>query len=270
MRVFLGFIILASCERSPGTGPDEVSTGILGRVTCVRERGNVACQGPNPFGTLGDGGALEHSNRPLKVQGPVDVKQVRVSPGETFVCALGQRGTWCWGDGSILAQSTGQPGRAITRPGLVAGLPPVHEISVGFGHACALDRGGAAFCWGDNLGSPIADVRDQPIRHLSALPVLGIKFRELAAGVLQSCGVTVGNDLYCWGGAIPDGDSLRPVFSPTLVLKDVEGVFVSKRGEMCARLPKHREQCWTTVSRETDNAHEARRAAHAAQTDTPP
>ncbi len=251
--------LLVSCERSTKTGPDEVATGNLGTVVCIRERGTVACRGPNELGTLGDGGARAHADEFVAVNGPVATRQVRVSSAETFVCARGAEKVWCWGEGPAIRRSTGQPARDIALPRAVVGLPPADDLTVGLAHACALTGDGRAFCWGDNIFGAVGDIRVHPEREMMATVVHGFDFKQVVAGPMQTCGVTRSLDAYCWGGAVPDGDTVVPAFGPTLVGRQVERVFVSPRSEMCVVRRSAGDLCWMSVNQEVADVYEALR-----------
>jgi len=255
---------LVSCERAT-PGPDQVVTGLIGKVTCERSQGRVACRGSNQWGLLGDGGVRPDSERLVGIAGPADVRAVAIAPPETFACALGREQVWCWGDGFVLGNSTRQPDAHLVTPTLIQGLPGIQQLAIGSAHACALDRDGTAWCWGDNIGGPIADVRNHRERRLPPTAIPRLAFRQLVAGGLQTCGVTHESDLYCWGGAVPSGDALVPALTPTRVLRGVARAFVSQRGEMCATVEGSGERCWSSVTLETNNAIERLRGTGLAE-----
>jgi len=87
--------------------------------------------------------------------GKTDDKEfiVGISAAEDHTCAAWSDGTaWCWGrngsgqlgyaEGGSIAQLTPVP---------VGNLSCVEEVAVGAYHGCARTRGGAVYCWGDNL-----------------------------------------------------------------------------------------------------------------------
>src|SRR5207302_4543187 len=77
-------------------------------------------------------------------------------------------------------------------------------ITAGAGHFCALDTGGAAWCWGNNYSGELGVDRaacdgaglcaSAPARVQG-----GLTFKQLSAGTSMTCGVTTGNEVYCWG-----------------------------------------------------------------------
>ncbi len=71
-------------------------------------------------------------------------------------------------------------------------------VAVGVRHACAVDRGGAVWCWGSNtygqLGDGTTDARPSPVR------VADIRnARTLAVGEVSSCAVLSDGTVRCWG-----------------------------------------------------------------------
>ncbi len=98
----------------------------------------------------------------------------------------------------------------------VAGAPGAPAtfalIAAGSAHTCALDAGGAAFCWGNNafgqLGATPADTcrekwEGKEVAFSCALrPVPvdgGLRFTTLALGNMHTCGLTPDGLAYCWG-----------------------------------------------------------------------
>ena len=58
------------------------------------------------------------------------------------------------------------------------------------------DHGQSAYCWGSRrkLGDGTTG------RSLTPVAVVGgLRFREVSAGAVHTCGVTTGNLAYCWG-----------------------------------------------------------------------
>lgn len=88
------------------------------------------------------------------------------------------------------------------------------SVDAGRAHACALDADGRAYCWGGNhqgqLGASTPD-ECRPIDGTteslctpgpSTVPVAvsgGHRFRMIRAGYAQTCGLTIADELLCWG-----------------------------------------------------------------------
>lgn len=138
---------------------------------------------------------------------------VSVGAGTDFACVLHEGGdVRCWGRNDV-----GQLGRGtsdtLAHPEAerVALSERVVALGVGRDHACALTKKGEAFCWGDDrmaesgaegiadecsdLGT-IVPCRTKPTRVASDQ-----RFRSIAAGFRQSCGITMEQRVFCWGDA---------------------------------------------------------------------
>lgn len=78
--------------------------------------------------------------------------------------------------------------------------PELVAISAGGDHTCALDRSGAAFCWGSNASGQLGiGVRDT-LPRTSPVPVAGgPPFRAIAAGGAHTCALADDGAAYCWG-----------------------------------------------------------------------
>jgi len=81
----------------------------------------------------------------------------------------------------------------------VSGLPPVAQLALGARHSCALTEAGDPWCWGGNkwgqLGiGPGRETIPQPTK----VEGLG-KITQLAASILDTCALTEGHEVYCWG-----------------------------------------------------------------------
>lgn len=112
------------------------------------------------------------------------------------------------GTATITARSGGKSGVATvkTLPRTFAGL------SLGGGganHSCAIDRDGAAYCWGSNYQGQLGDgtMTSGVTRATPTRVVGGITFRTLAVGQNHTCGLTPEGTAYCWGagGQLGDG-----------------------------------------------------------------
>jgi hypothetical protein len=129
----------------------------------------------------------------------------RVEAGGNFGCADQADGTvWCWGDNALGQLGNGGfTGAMHADPVSVGAGLPLHGVTAGWRHACALDLNGAAVCWGNNAfgqvgnGQMGAIVRDPAPVVASAGTVL--TFRSLAAAENHTCGIGNDNHIYCWG-----------------------------------------------------------------------
>jgi hypothetical protein len=64
--------------------------------------------------------------------------------------------------------------------------------------ACGLEGGGAVYCW-SSLNFPLVGMGSDDVSGGRAWPVPGgVQFVTASSGVLTGCGVTGGQELYCW------------------------------------------------------------------------
>jgi alpha-tubulin suppressor-like RCC1 family protein len=151
---------------------DPVQITVGARHACaLTERGKAICWGSDAHGQLGDGTPTADHALPATVTGLSDL--YLISAGGDSTCAIdGEGAASCWGDNGggqlgvgdrvdrtapaavdmtkvqpspILAELVGQA------DGMFA------EISIGAGHACAVDTEGNPYCWGDNTDGQLGD-----------------------------------------------------------------------------------------------------------------
>ena len=105
-------------------------------------------------------------------------------------------------------------------PAVAATAAPLSfiQISAGADHACGVAADNKAWCWGGNqyaqLGIPIGSSPHQCSSQPCALrPVAvsgGLRFRQVDAAGQVTCGVTTGDEVFCWGnGPARDRDHPR-------------------------------------------------------------
>lgn len=126
------------------------------------------------------------------------------------------------------------------------------SIAAGFVHACGLDAGGAAWCWGANevgqLGRGTRNGTQGTVNAFGAV-VTSERFVALAAGRRATCGITLDRALACWGSAlvgrrpaeehgIPTRIALPAGFGP------VAQVDVGVRATVCAIDQSYRHVCF--------------------------
>jgi alpha-tubulin suppressor-like RCC1 family protein len=136
---------------------------------------------------------------------------VSIGAGTDFTCVLHDTGeVRCWGRNDV-----GQLGRGTSdtlahpEEARVALSERAVALSVGREHACALTKEGDAFCWGDDrmAESGAKDSAERcsdfgmsaPCRTRPARVASDQRFRSIAAGFRQSCGITIEQRVFCWG-----------------------------------------------------------------------
>ena len=193
----------------------------------IDTNGDTWCWGENAWGQLGNG-TKTASVSPVQVLGGHVF--VRLAVHGFHACGLTAVGAaYCWG--SNLNGELGSPGvvnacapyDCSTTPQAVSGGHVFSSIVAGSYHTCAIDDGGAAWCWGaadkrGNGGTPTAEPSDLVL--VSGNHTWG----QVTAGSDHTCGVTDLDQGYCWG-ANPDGRSGQiptvdpgPFLTPNLII----------------------------------------------------
>jgi hypothetical protein len=132
-----------------------------------------------------------------------NVRAQSLAGTESNVCALDFSGTPnCWGSASTNWDNLDGVSDVLP-PKRMAGGRVFTHIAVGRSHMCGLESDGRAYCAGANgngqLGTGSTQLQRQP-----APVVGGLRFRSLAtADADATCGITIENDLYCWGAFRP-------------------------------------------------------------------
>jgi len=181
-----------------------------GAIHCWGYTGNswASGKGPNAPQKALDEAWPENRYIPL----PVDSAPpfARIAVGALAACGLAEDGqVYCWGrndtgylgDGTLEDRFWAAPVATEVRFTRFAALASP-------GHFCALTLDGAAYCWGGHFhssGVPNAIPGDQ-------------RFRMLAAGGAEACGLTAGSKLYCWGldgSGLTDTRRAEPTLVPT-------------------------------------------------------
>jgi alpha-tubulin suppressor-like RCC1 family protein len=203
------------------SGVQAVSVG-SGLVCAITMGGAVECVGQNTWGGLGNG-SLPQSQGGSDSSVVVPVTGLTsgvtaVSAGVGSACAVtGGGGVMCWGH-----NDSGQLGNGTTTdsnvPVQVTGLTSgVTAVSIGESTACALLKGGAVNCWGQNgsygqLGNNSMTDSSVPV----PVSTLTSGVTSLSVGLGSACAVTATGGVDCWGEETsgPNGSSPVPVATP--------------------------------------------------------
>ena len=200
----------------------EIAAGV--RHSCaVTSDGKVLCWGDNSSGQLGAPLSMARSGAPRPVAGIPAMKKVAAGFAHTCAVEKANPRVWCWG-----TNRCGQLGRGTIE---MAPIPvprkidPVGggglevdavEVAAGGDHTCAVESGGAVYCWGCNTDSQIGPNATGPQTPLPVVTIPGShRSARVAANAKHSCAVlnspngaaTAG--IGCWGreenGALGDG-----------------------------------------------------------------
>jgi len=161
--------------------------------------GQTWCWGRNAYGQLGDSTATNSSVAIATHQSGVTF--TKITAGDSHTCGITSAGqAWCWG-----TDSDGRLGDSTTA---TIPLIPVQvkqhgatfsSISAGYGHTCALDGSGQAYCWGANSNGQLGDNS----QHFRLVPVAmqqgGATYVQITSGFWQTCALDNTGQAYCVG-----------------------------------------------------------------------
>jgi alpha-tubulin suppressor-like RCC1 family protein len=178
------------------------------------------------------------------------VRATAITAGYAHTCALTRTGgAQCWGYNRF-----GQLGDGTTvdrrSPVAVLGLARgVRAIAAGGRHTCALMKGGAVECWGDNRHGELGDGTTK--RRLKPVAVAGLPrgIRAVVAGETFACALTRSRGVECWGdnrhGELGDGTT-RDRDEPAAVSGLGSGVTAIALGyfHACALKRAGTVECW--------------------------
>lgn len=230
--------------------------------------GQVYCWGRNVGGALGSPVTeVRIALEPIALEGNFTFRQLVV--GGHSSCGLTFAGeAYCWG-----YNRWGQLGNFVnigdldsTNPTpvpVLGGILFTQLVADEF-HTCGLSVSGQAYCWGNNglgqLGNgsiPANGARPGEVGTKGANPTPiavwgGLSFTHLAAGAFHTCGLTPGNQAYCWGwnrigqlgqaAALIDLDAIN---YPLLVSDDLAFVQLTAGvAHTCGLTPAGKTYCW--------------------------
>jgi alpha-tubulin suppressor-like RCC1 family protein len=198
----VAFLLAGGCDNalSPEAVAEPFAQVVAGaRHACgLTESGRAYCWGRGKQGQLGNGGLDERARMVPVKDAP---RFTRLAAGYYHTCGLAVDGSLrCWGaGGDIGAGELGNgSGDGSDVPVRVRGDNSYTSVTAGLTHSCALDRDGAAFCWGRNADGQLGD--GTRLDRLEPARVAGeLRFRSLEAGEQFTCGVATDGRAYCWG-----------------------------------------------------------------------
>jgi alpha-tubulin suppressor-like RCC1 family protein len=180
--------------------------------TCgLTTAGKAYCWGLNGFGQLGDG-TTRSRNVPVAVLGNHTFSQISASWEHT--CALKASGeAWCWGANRFGQLGIGNTISRKQRPTKVVGGLAFARISAGGrqqrGTTCAVTTENRAYCWGNGIQGERGDGTSGEKQFVPKAVAGAQTFDRIAVGYDHTCGVTTGNQAWCWGnnvfGGLGDG-----------------------------------------------------------------
>jgi alpha-tubulin suppressor-like RCC1 family protein len=180
------------------------------RHTCgLTLKGVVLCWGANNWGQLGSNAARRACQLTadcMAIPAPVDEQHAYVSlaGGWGKMCGITappEGALYCWG-----RYYTQIVGETPVKPMRVGATRPFLSVSLGYGFACGIVRGGSAYCWRE---TPLATIGREPVTWgcpngadicLDETPVGDkMRFVAVASGEEHACGIATTGGVYCWG-----------------------------------------------------------------------
>lgn len=178
------------------------------RHTCATDAANLVwCWGERNHGQLGDGNltyGVPDQATPSQVRG---IEAVAIDAGDYHTCALTvHTSVGCWGQNGTY-QLLGQPAAGSQCTTYICATPVypgnllfsnrgVIAISASYNGTCAVEAGGALYCWGSTYaGSAGTGNGNFGVQQVDA----GNTFVRPSHGALGSCALTTGGIARCWG-----------------------------------------------------------------------
>ncbi|WP_114422226.1 cutinase family protein [Nocardioides houyundeii] len=177
---------------------DQQWTGVTagGWHTCgTAGDGSAWCWGENTFGEVGDGTTTLRV-RPQRVKGEGSFTQLSATWGRT--CGvLVDGGLRCWGDNASGGIGDGTYADRSNPVSVAGGNGSWAQVATSLAGACATERSGAVWCWGDNrygqLGPATSTSSTVPV-PAGVTSVGG----AVAAGWMHACALSTAGPT-CWG-----------------------------------------------------------------------
>jgi len=223
-------------------GVEQLATGLS--HACAVTQGTALCWGANNNGQLGDMTNYTRGD-PLPVSGLTGVTQIDAGGNNT--CAVAGGAVSCWGQGGVGQLGDGAPADVNAPVSVLMLKPHVSAVTVGDGHACAIQADTTVSCWGAGGGGQLGDGN---FAGSSSLPVVasdlsGVDHVVAAAGF--TCAHTADRNVWCWGGA--DRGALgftvnHNVGTPTLLTTLTGATKVDAGGSHACAIKDSALTCW--------------------------
>jgi alpha-tubulin suppressor-like RCC1 family protein len=182
-----------------------------------------------------------------------EIQFTAISAGGNFGCGIAtDQMIRCWGSDSV--GQIGYGGKGTTPNPSLATVKQERftSLTAGWRHACAINLGGIAYCWGQDDRGQLGDNRN--INSTTPIPVADttLRFRVLSAGGRHTCGLTDTGAAYCWGsgslGQLGNGQTIDRAV-PTLVSGGFTWVAISAGGShTCGIDSSGAVRCWGDAS----------------------
>ena len=186
--------------------------GLTSGVVAIAAGHSFTCALTSEGGVKCWGGMPVYSSTPVDIPG-LTSEIAAVTTGGTHACALTTEGGMrCWGENFRGQLGVGTFSRGLSDPGDVVGLTSgVVSISAGSSHTCAVTTGAVVKCWGANGGGMVGDATTVDRSAPVDVAGLWVPVEALSAGGPQTCAITSGGGVLCWGqntyGEVGDGST---------------------------------------------------------------
>ncbi len=213
------------------------------------KEGKVYCWGNNESGQLGNDNIKDIQWIPKPVQ--TNLRFTTISTGGNHVCGIASDTyLYCWGSNQHGELGVGYQNEYEIYPVKVDTDIKFSKISMGNSYSCGIDNHSKAYCWGNNINRALGNDEKGGWEELNPVQVLTDKlFQSLVAGNDHTCGITLSNEIYCWGnndlGQI--GNDELHVTAPRPVPTTISGAFMQISSGVsfaCVRYDNDEISCW--------------------------
>lgn len=206
----------------------------------------VKCWGMNNKGQLGNGQIDENphptaeyvlgaNNQPLE-------NVTAISAKGWHVCAVVAGDVQCWGSLLYIKDLAARPAPV---PEVIPNLSNITAVEVGHYNSCAIQSGGAVYCWG-SLITPTVSYTPQLI---SVLPT---DVTRLAISRYAACALRAAGSVLCWGQGdyqqvfgILGNDAAQSTSIPVTIAGITNAVDITMgENHVCVRLSDAGAKCW--------------------------
>jgi alpha-tubulin suppressor-like RCC1 family protein len=173
----------------------------------------------------------------------------RVAAGDAHTCAVRTDGAlFCWGNNDSGQLGLGATGAAVAKPTAVSALPDVVAVGAGDVNTCAVAKGGALHCWGNNYSGSLGLGATDSNPHPAPVAVPGMTDAvEVSLAYVHTCARKGDLGVYCWGnnGAGQVGNGLTGAPVPSPFKTSVLGTAIAAgNAHTCAVLNTGAVSCW--------------------------
>jgi alpha-tubulin suppressor-like RCC1 family protein len=173
----------------------------------------------------------------------------QVSAGGNHTCGVTtDNRAYCWGDNTWGQLGDGAPGFDRLAPARVLGGLRFRHVNAGFDHTCGVTTDDRAFCWGRNDHNQLGDATSASRPTPGAVASGGRRFRQVRAGSIHTCALTLFDVAFCWGdntwGQLGDGTTTNRAV-PVRVLGGLRWGQLNGGGRhTCGVTSENRAYCW--------------------------